>query len=144
MKVAVVIKAKGSRVATTRPELTIGTVAHRLTMENVGALVVSNDDKTVLGMISESDIVHGLAEHGAALLDMRVDELMGLGIPSCTPEESINQVMARMTRERMRYLPVVEHGKLCGVISIGDVVKHRLDEIQLEAAVLRDTAGKPD
>ncbi len=142
MKVADILKAKGSRVATTRPELTIGTVAHRLKMENVGSLVVSADDKTVLGIISERDIIVGLAEHGAELLDMRVEELMSLGIPTCVPEESIEQAMARMTRERMRYLPVVEHGRLCGVISIGDLVKHRLDEAAIERDVLRDARGR--
>lgn len=139
MKVAAVIKVKGSRVATTRPELTIETVVHRLKMENVGALVVTIDDKTVLGMISERDILHGLAEHGPALLDMRVDELMSLGVPSCAPEENIHSVMARMTRERVRHLPVVSAGQLLGIVSVGDVVRYRLDEIQLEANVLRDT-----
>ncbi len=138
MKVAAILKTKGSRVATTRTDVSIATVAHRLKMEHVGALVVSNDHRTVLGMITERDILHGLAEHGATLLEMRVDELMSLGTPSCAPEESINQVMARMTRERMRYLPVLEHGRLCGIISIGDVVKERLAEIELEANVLRD------
>lgn len=143
MKVSTILKAKGSRVATTRTDVSIATVAHRLKMENVGALVVSNDHKTVLGIITERDILHGLAERGPSLLDMRADELMSHGTPSCTPEESINHVMKRMTRERMRYLPVLEHGQLCGIISIGDVVKERLKEIELEANVLRDAFGKP-
>ena len=138
MKVDAILKAKGSRVATTRPDLTIETVTHRLKMENVGALVVSNDDKAILGMISERNIVQGLAAHGAALPDMRVDELMSLGVPSCTRDDTVTKVMAQMTRERVRYLPVVEDGRLVGIVSIGDVVKCRLGEIELETNVLRD------
>lgn len=138
MKIDAILKAKGSRVATTRPDLTIETVTHRLKMENVGALVVSNDDRTILGMISERDIVQGLAAHGAALPDMRVDELMSLGVPICARDDTVTKVMAQMTRERVRYLPVVEDGRLVGIISIGDVVKCRLGEIELETNVLRD------
>ncbi len=138
MKIDAILKAKGSRVATTRPDLTIETATHRFKMENVGALVVSNDDRTILGMISERDIVQGLATHGAALPDMRVDELMSLGVPICARDDTVTKVMAQMTRERVRYLPVVEDGRLVGIISIGDVVKCRLGEIELETNVLRD------
>jgi CBS domain-containing protein len=139
MKVEAILKAKGGRVATVRPDLTIATVTHRLKMENVGALVVSADGTTLLGMITERDILHGLAEHGPALLDMRVDELMGVGVPTCAPEEKLDAVMTRMTRERVRYLPVLRAGRLCGIVSVGDAVNHRLDECQLEANVLRDS-----
>lgn len=138
MKVDAILKAKGARVATTRPDLTVETATHRLKMENVGALVVSNDDKTILGMISERDILQGLAAHGPALLDMRVDELMSLGVPICARDDTVTKVMAQMTRERVRYLPVVEEGRLVGIVSIGDVVKTRLGEIELETNVLRD------
>lgn len=139
MRVEAILKAKGDRVATTRPDLTIETVAHRLNMENVGALVVSVDDKSVLGMLTERDIVDGLAEHGPALLDMRVDELMSLGVPSCEPGDGLDKAMRQMTIERVRYLPVLRDGELCGIISIGDVVRGRLGEIELERNVLRDT-----
>jgi CBS domain-containing protein len=138
MKVGAILKAKGSRVATTRPDLAIETVAHRLKMENVGALVVSNDDKTMLGMISERDIVRGLAEQGAELLDQRVEELMSLGVPVCAPTDDLHKVMAQMTREHVRYLPVLDGDRLLGLISIGDVVRGRLDDMELEANVLRD------
>jgi CBS domain-containing protein len=138
MKVDAILKAKGARVATTRPDLTVETATHRLKMENVGALVVSNEDKTILGMISERDILQGLAAHGPALLDMRVDELMSLGVPICARDDTVTKVMAQMTRERVRYLPVVEEGRLVGIVSIGDVVKTRLGEIELETNVLRD------
>ncbi|HLI12200.1 MAG TPA: CBS domain-containing protein [Alphaproteobacteria bacterium] len=138
MKVGEILKAKGSRVATVRPDLTVETICHRLKMENVGALVVSEDDKTILGMISERDIVQGLVAQGPALLDMRVDELMSLGVPTCQRDDSVTKAMEKMTRERVRYLPVLDDGRLCGIISIGDVVRVRLGETELEASVLRE------
>ena len=138
MKVETILKAKGSRVATTRPDLTIETVAHRLNMENFGAVVVSDDGKTVLGMITERNIVNGLSQHGPALLDMTVEALMSVGIPTCSPEDTLDKVMRQMTLERARYLPVLRDGQLCGIISIGDVVRSRLDEIEFETSVLRD------
>jgi len=138
MKVEAILKAKGGRVATTRPDLTIETVTHRLNMENVGAVVVSNDGNTVLGMVTERDIVHGLSRHGPALLEMTVGELMSVGMPSCAPDDTLDKVMRQMTLERTRYLPVIRNGRLCGIISIGDVVRSRLDEIEFETNVLRD------
>ena len=87
---------------------------------------------------SERDIVRGLTQHGTKLLAMPASELMTSPAVTCTPGESIRAVMARMTRYRVRHLPVVEGGKLCGIVSIGDLVKHRLDELELETNVLRE------
>src|SRR5262249_37595979 len=101
-------------------------------------IVVSEDGSMVLGLVSERDIIRGLTEHGAQLLTLPVSKLMTSPVITCRLEESITAVMARMTRHRARHLPVVEGGKLCGIVSIGDVVKHRLDELQLEANVLRE------
>jgi CBS domain-containing protein len=100
--------------------------------------VVSEDGITVLGLISERDIVRGLTEHGTKAPHIAVSELMISPAVTCTPGESIRAVMARMTRYSVRHLPVVEGGKLCGIVSIGDVVKHRLDELELETNVLRE------
>jgi CBS domain-containing protein len=138
MSVASILKAKGSHVETTRPDATLYTVAWNLKVKGIGAQVVSEDGITVLGLISERDIVRGLTEHGTKLLTLRVSELMTSPAITCTPRESIGTVMARMTRSRVRHLPVVEGGKLCGIVSIGDVVKYRLDELELEANVLRE------
>ncbi len=99
---------------------------------------MSEDGITVLGLISERDIVRGLTEHGTKLLTLPVSELMTSPAVTCTPAESIGAVMARMTRYRVRHLPVVEGSKLCGIVSLGDVVKHRLDELELETNVLRE------
>ena len=138
MTVAAILKSKGDRVATTRPDATIETVVHRLKLEGIGALVVSEDGRRVAGIISERDIVRGLAEHGEALLAMKASELMTTGVVTCEPDTTVNQVMARMTRQRIRHVPVVVDGRLGGIVSIGDVVKHRLDEMETEVRVLRD------
>jgi len=99
---------------------------------------VSEDGTTVLGLISERDIIRGLTKHGTKLLTLPVSELMTSPAVTCTPGENIRAVMARMTRYRVRHLPVVEGGKLCGIVSLGDVVKYRLDELELEANLLRE------
>jgi CBS domain-containing protein len=138
MSVALILKAKGTHVETTRPDTTLYTVVWSLKVKGIGAEVVSEDGITVLGLISERDIVHGLTQHGTKLLALPVSELMTSPAVTCTPGESIRAVMARMTRYRVRHLPVVEGGKLCGIVSIGDLVKHRLDELELETSVLRE------
>ncbi len=138
MSVALILTAKGTYVETTRPDTTLYTVAWSLKVKGIGAEVVSEDGITVLGLISERDIVRGLTQHGTKLLSLPVSELMTSPAVTCTPGESIRAVMARMTRYRVRHLPVVEGGKLCGIVSIGDLLKHRLDELELETNVLRE------
>jgi len=138
MNVASILKAKGESVATTLPDTTISTIVWELRSRGIGALVVSQDGTTFLGLISERDIVHGLTEHGAGLLGMRASQVMTKPVVTCGPEDSVTRVMAQMTRHRVRQIPVVEGGKLRGIVSIGDVVKHRVDELELEANVLRE------
>ncbi len=138
MKVQAMLDLKGAKVATTRSYATIATVIRMLKLERIGALVVSDDGETLGGIISESDIVRGLVDHGHELLEMQVAELMTRAVKTCTPEANIKDVMVEMTRSRVRHLPVLDGGKLCGIISIGDVVKNRLDELETETNVLRD------
>ena len=138
MKVETILKAKGGHVVTVQPNATVGTAIRRLKLERIGALVVSQNGVELQGMISERDIVLGLAEHGGGLLDLQVADLMTREVRTCTPQDSIKHVMGEMTRSRVRHLPVLEHGKLVGIVSIGDVVKNRLEEVELEASVLRD------
>jgi CBS domain-containing protein len=138
MSVAMILKAKGNHVETTRPDTTLYTIVWDLKVKGIGALVVTEDGATVLGVISERDIVRGLAEHGTKLLSLPVSQLMTSPAVTCSPGESITAVMARMTHHRARHLPVVEGARLCGIVSIGDVVKHRLDELELEANILRE------
>jgi len=140
MKVASILKSKGSSVATTPPSTTIFTVTWDLKLKGIGALVVSDDDgDTVLGLISERDIVRGLTEHGSKLLALPVSRVMTSPVITCTPDDSITTVMGQMTRSRLRHIPVVDGGRLCGIVSIGDVVKHRLDELEMEGNILRET-----
>lgn len=138
MKVEAILQAKGRTVEKIRPEATVPMAIHELTTRGIGALVVSSDGERVVGIVSERDLVRGLARHGTRLLEMRVGEVMSRNVPLCSPEGSVKDVMATMTRTRHRHLPVVEDGRLCGIVSIGDVVKHRLEELELETHVLRD------
>ena len=140
MKVREILDAKGRGVVTVRPEASVSTVVHRLVLERIGALVVSEDGRHIAGVVTESDIVRALAADGAAAVasGRRVAELMTRNVATCTPEDTVKRVMAEMTRRRVRHLPVVEGGGLAGIVSIGDVVKSRLEEVELEADVLRD------
>lgn len=138
MSVASILKAKGQTVETVTPDTTLWSAVWTLRTKGIGALVVSEDGVAMLGLISERDVVHGLAEHGAKLLGMHVDQVMSRSVITCSPDESITRVMAQMTRHRARHVPVVEHGALRGIVSIGDVVKQRLDELEMEANILRE------
>lgn len=140
MKVSNVLEVKGNDVFTVRPEETIDTLSHRLRALRVGAIVVSRDGNTVDGIISERDVTYGLAEYGAQVLNKKVADLMTKSVVTCSRESTIADLMKLMTHRRIRHLPVVEDGKLVGVISIGDIVRHRLTEMQLEADVMRDYA----
>ena len=140
MKVRDILEVKGRRVITIRPDATISTAVHRLALERVGALVVSEDGSRIAGILSERDVVRALARDEAAIMgpDHRVADLMTVGVRTCGPDDTVKAVMAEMTRSRIRHLPVVDNGRLTGLISIGDVVKSRLEEMELETLILRD------
>jgi CBS domain-containing protein len=137
MNVETILGTKGRAVATIRPKDTVGAAVEALVSGNIGALVASEDGEHVDGIISERDIVHALARHGTALLALTVAEVMTRSVVTCDPTESVAELMAEMTNRRIRHLPVVRDGRLCGIVSIGDVVKNRLDEIEYEARSLR-------
>jgi CBS domain-containing protein len=138
MKVASILKGKGSTVVTVRPEASIAAALRELTDKGIGALVVSDDGASVLGLISERDIVQALARFGTLHLDLRVADVMMRHVVTCREDDLITKVMDLMTRHRVRHVPVVEDGRLRGIVSIGDVVKHRLDELETETNVLRE------
>lgn len=140
MKVSDILQTKGTGVMTVKPEETLGTLSHRLRMARVGALVVSRDGRTVDGIVSERDIVHCLAERGTDVLSVPVEAVMSKRVVTCRPDSMISDVAKTMTTNRIRHLPVIEDGRLSGIVSVGDVIKHRLDEMELEAGVLRDLA----
>ena len=140
MKVATLLQAKGPAVKTILVGASIRELSQRLKTEAVGAMVVLSDGGRLAGIISERDVARALAEHGAALPGLAVSALMTKGVVTCTPADSIANMSKIMTQRRIRHLPVLDGDKLVGVVSIGDVLKYRLDEVQLEATVLRDLA----
>jgi CBS domain-containing protein len=138
MKVDTILKNKGRDVETIRPDREVRVAVEKLRQANIGALVVSRDGTHLEGILSERDIARGLARHGSAVLDLAVKDLMTTKLTTCEPEDSLKHLMSLMTEHRIRHIPVVRGGELCGIVSIGDVVKNRLEELELEAAVLRD------
>jgi CBS domain-containing protein len=138
MTVEAILNRKGTRVSTIGRDATVAAAAQRLNVDHIGALVVT-DGARVVGIISERDIIAGIARHGAMALEKRVEEFMSSPIVTCTRRENIKEVMMRlMTERRFRHVPVVVDGALAGIVSIGDVVKHRLEELEMEAGVLHD------
>ena len=137
MTVEAILKHKGTRVSTIGRDATVAAAAQRLHLDRIGALVVTEGSR-VIGILSERDIVSGVARHGPLGLEKRVEELMTWPIITCSRAQGIKEVMALMTRHRIRHLPVVEDEALLGIVSIGDVVKHRLEELEMETGVLHD------
>jgi CBS domain-containing protein len=137
MNVETILRTKGRAVATIRPDETVGAAVDELISRNIGALVVSEDGESVDGIISERDVVHALAAHGINLMSLKVAEVMTRPVIACNPEDSVDRLMAEMTNRRIRHFPVVQDARLCGIVSIGDVVKNRLDEVEYEARSLR-------
>lgn len=136
MKVDDILRAKGRGVITTRPTVSVKTAADRLRLDNIAALVVMHDDE-VVGIVSEREIVRAYSRDGEELASRTVGDVM-TNIVAVSPEDDVRAVMATMTRLRARHVVVMKDGGLAGIISIGDVVKHRLSDLELEASVLRD------
>ncbi len=139
MSVGEILKAKGAGVETIEPDASVLDAVERLRDETIGALVVSRDGKAVDGVFSERDVVRGLADHRDSLLSMKVRDLMTTSVATCSPEDGVEKVMLEMTELRARHFPVVDGGRLVGIVTMGDVVKNRLDQVELEKNVLRDT-----
>ncbi len=127
-----ILDAKGSDVATISRERTVGDALHLLRERGIGAIIVTGAQAPLVGIFSERDAVRALAIHGAAALDMVVSDLMSEQVATCGEATSVDSLMAMMTERRIRHVPVVEDGVLKGVVSIGDVVKYRVDELERE------------
>ncbi|MEQ8440861.1 MAG: CBS domain-containing protein [Alphaproteobacteria bacterium] len=137
MKISEVIKSKGADVTTVGPKSSIRSAVGIMKAMKIGALLVRHDS-AIVGILSERDVVRALADHGARTLDMAVDELMTRNLTTCKAEDKLTDVMRIMTQRRIRHLPVMEGNQLKGIVSIGDAVKNRLDELEMETNVLRD------
>lgn len=143
-RVSTILERKGAEVATIAPDATLLDAAEAMTAANVGSLVVTTGERPVAGIVSERDVVRDLARHGAAPLDRSVSGAMTVDVVTCGPATTTDQLMATMTERRIRHVPVVADGALVGIVSIGDVVKSRLDELELQARSLEQyVTGSP-
>ncbi len=133
-----ILEHKGRDVATVAPDTTVRAATEAMAAANVGALVVSTDGAALTGIVSERDIVRRLADQGPGLLDQPVSDLMQSEVHTCEGSDNVDELMHRMTEHRIRHLPVVADGALVGIISIGDVVKTRVDELETEKDQLVD------
>ena len=140
MNVETILSAKGDAVETVTPETLVGEATKILKKARIGALIVSDDGTNVLGILSERDIVSALAEptKRTGLVEKPVSSLMTRDVLTCAPEDTVQKCMSIMTDRRVRHLPVVREGRMIGLISIGDVVKNRLEELESEAGFLRE------
>ncbi|MCA1909883.1 MAG: CBS domain-containing protein [Magnetospirillum sp.] len=140
MSVEAILKNKGSNVFTIRPEHAVSDAAALMSAKKVGVAVVCDAKGTLVGVVSERDIVSGITQFGKGVIDMPVRNIMSSPVLSCGPTDSVKHIMEIMTERRIRHLPVVDKGELLGMVSIGDAVNFRLREAQMESAVLRDIA----
>ena len=139
MNVEYILARKGREVKTVRPDISLGDALQRLRAERIGALVVSENGADLVGILSDRDILDAIADHGTDVLGESVGSVMTAKVSTCSREDRVSAIMALMTDRRIRHVPVVEEdGRLCGMVSIGDVVKQRLDDIQGEADALRE------
>ncbi|MCO5971455.1 MULTISPECIES: CBS domain-containing protein [Actinoallomurus] len=138
MRISEVLRAKGADVATIAPDASVRHLLRLLADRNIGAVVVSADGSTIDGIVSERDIVRRLGERGAALLDAPVSEIMTTHVRTCAPGDAVDGLRVTMTEHRIRHLPVVRDGRLVGIVSIGDVVKSTIAELETEREQLVD------
>lgn len=130
--VSVILERKGSDVVTIRPDAMLLQAAEAMSKHNIGALVVSPDDQTVVGIVSERDLVRDLARLGTGAVKRTVADVMSTDVTTCGPEATVDELMAAMTERRIRHVPILDGEALAGIVSIGDVVKVRLDELEVE------------
>jgi CBS domain-containing protein len=142
-KVSSVLKHKGHDVVTVAPQQTVSRVVRVLAENRIGAVPVINEEGQLVGIISERDIIRGMAEHADAVVTLRADQLMTREVKTCSSEDQLVDIMEVMTLQRIRHLPVIQNGALHGIISIGDVVKQRLEEVQSDAEELRRYIRSP-
>ncbi|MCU0269169.1 MAG: CBS domain-containing protein [Acidimicrobiales bacterium] len=144
MQIGPILRSKGSSVATIQPGASLLDAATALAEHGIGALVVSGDGSTIDGIVSERDLARALARHGAPALALAVSDVMTGEVVTCTDRDTVDGLMALMTEQRIRHVPVVEDGSLRGIVSIGDVVKSRLHELQAENGALHEyiTSGR--
>ncbi|HXW41930.1 MAG TPA: CBS domain-containing protein [Xanthobacteraceae bacterium] len=138
MTVSAILAAKGREIVSVDPNATLAAAVKLLAEKRIGAVLVLGVDRRIAGILSERDIVRALAEGGAGALDRPVSQIMTRKVSTCTETETVASIMGRMTEGKFRHVPVVEQGRLVGIVSIGDVVKYRLHEMERDSAAMRD------
>jgi len=138
MTVSTILAGKGRGIVSIEPNATLGSAVELLAEKRIGAVIVLGAGNRIAGILSERDIVRVLAERGAGALDEPVSGTMTRKVSTCTENETVSTIMERMTEGKFRHVPVVEQGRLVGIVSIGDVVKHRLQQMEREQAAMRD------
>ncbi len=138
MTVGIILAGKGREVVTIEPGASLAEAAQLLASKRIGAALILGADDRIVGIISERDVVRALAEGGAAALNEPVSQTMTRKVETCSENETVASIMERMTAGKFRHMPVVEKGRLVGVVSIGDIVKHRLFEMERELVAMRD------
>jgi CBS domain-containing protein len=138
VRIAKLLEEKGTEVFTLGPTATVGEAVTALADHGIGALVVSGDGKKIAGIVSERDVVRALAEDREGLLSRPVSEIMSSEVSTCSPGDDTDMLMAAMTKGRFRHVPVVRNGELAGLVSIGDIVKSRIGELEKDRKELVD------
>ncbi len=138
MTVSTILAGKGREVLTIEPSAKLADAVRLLGEKRIGAAVILGADRRIAGIISERDIVRVLAERGAPVLDEPVSQTMTRKVETCSEGETVSNIMERMTVGKFRHMPVVDQGRVVGIVSIGDIVKHRLHEMERESAAMRD------
>ena len=138
MTVKAVLSRKGTDVTTIEPTATLAAAVKVLADRRIGAIVVTGAEGRIVGIISERDIVRAMAQHSAEALTRPVSEMMTRNVVTCSERDTIADLMEKMTQGKFRHIPVVEQGKLAGIVSIGDIVKRRVEELEHDGEVLQD------
>lgn len=138
MQISNILQSKGTLVVSISGALSILDATRELTRYGIGAIIVSDSPEGIDGILSERDIARAIAAHGAAALELRVAEVMTTDVTTCSPSDTTDALAEVMTARRIRHLPVMDGGRIVGVVSIGDIVKHRLDELQVETRTLHE------
>ena len=138
MTISIILASKGREVVTIAPSASLASAVGLLVEKRIGAVLILGADRHVVGILSERDVVRALAERGAGALEEPVSQTMTRKVSTCNENESVLNIMERMTEGRSRHVPVVDQGELVGIVSIGDVVKHRLHEMERDSTAMHD------
>jgi CBS domain-containing protein len=138
MTVSIILAGKGREVVTIEPAASLAAAARLLAEKRIGAVLILGADRRIAGIISERDIVRALADRGANALDEPVSRTMTRRVETCNESETVSNIMERMTVGKFRHMPVVDQGRVVGMLSIGDIVKHRVQEMERESAAMRE------